>query len=265
MKKISLIVALSALSCGLATGVYATNSSRIVGTAHNDALKGTPRADVLDGRGGNDRLSGLGGNDVLIGGPGNDRLVGGAGKDRLRCGGGKDVAVADVKDVVGSDCESVSGLPPAEPPAAPPSPPPPPPPAPPATPLAKPGHYCGFTNQGKSICFDVTPEGTRVARFVTTSDLDCGVGILEDVELSFSGSSAIQADLTFTFAFNGTLQTAPGSPLSNVTANYAVTGKLDAAGNGTGVLSLNRFSFDYSGTHYDCSAASYGWQARLGA
>jgi hypothetical protein len=264
MKKISLIVAASVLSCGLATAVYATTSSRIVGTAHNDALKGSPKADVLDGRAGNDRLSGLGGNDLLLGGRGNDRLVGGAGKDRLRCGGGKDVAVADVKDVVGSDCESVTGLP-AEPPVPPPPPAPPAPPPPPAAPLAKPGHYCGFTNQGKSICFDVTPEGTRVARFVTTSDLDCGVGILQDIELSFGGSSAIQADLTFTFAFNGTLQTAPGSSLSNVSANYAVTGKLDTAGNATGSLSLNRFSFDYAGTHYDCSAASYGWQARAGA
>ena len=127
------------------------------------------------------------------------------------------------------------------------------------------GRYCGFTNQGKSICFDVTPEGTRVARFATTSDLDCGVGILGDVGLSFGGSAAIQADLTFTFTFNGSLETAPGSSISNVTTSYSVSGKLDTAGNGSGTLSLNRFSFDYQGTHYNCSAASYGWQARAGA
>lgn len=261
MKKLFLIVALSALSCGLAAGVYATTSSRIVGTAHNDVLKGTPKADTLDGRGGNDRLFGLGGNDVLVGGPGNDRLVGGAGRDRLRCGAGKDIAVADTTDVVGTDCESVTGLP-TEPP---PTEPPPTPPPPPAAPRAKPGHYCGFTNQGKSICFDVTPDGARVAGFDTTSDVDCGVAILRNVGLSFSGSSAIQPDLTFTFTYNGPLSTAPGSPVSNVTTNYTVTGKLDTAGNGTGALSLNRFSFDYSGTHYDCAAASYGWQARVGA
>ncbi len=261
MKKLFAIVALSALSCGLAAGVYATTSSRIVGTARNDVLKGTPKADTIDGRGGNDRLSGLGGNDVLIGGPGNDRLVGGAGKDRLRCGGGKDIAVADVKDVVGSDCETVTGLPPTEPPTE----PPPAPPPPPSAPLAKPGHYCGFTNQGKSICFDVTADGTRVAAFDTTSDVDCGIGVLPDVALSFSGSTPIQPDLTFTFTFNGPVGTAPGSSISNVTTSYTVTGKLDTAGNGSGALSLNRFSFDYQGTHYDCSAASYGWQARVGA
>ncbi len=261
MKKLFVIVALSALSCGLAAGVYATTSSRIVGTARNDLLKGTPRADTLEGRGGNDRLYGLGGNDVLMGGSGKDRLVGGPGKDRLRCGAGKDIAVADAKDVVGSDCESVIGLPPAEPPPT----EPPPTPPPPAAPLAKPGHYCGFTNQGKSICFDVTADGARVAAFDTTSDVDCGVGILRDVELSFGGSTPIQAGLTFTFTYNGPLSTAPGSSISNVTTSYTVTGKLDTAGNGTGALSLNRFSFDYRGTHYECSAASYGWQARVGA
>jgi Ca2+-binding RTX toxin-like protein len=260
-KRLFLIVALSALSCGLAASVYATTSRHVVGTARNDVLKGTSKADTLDGRGGNDRISGLGGNDVLIGGPGNDRLVGGGGSDRLNCGGGKDVAVADANDVVSSNCETVVGLPAAEPPPT----EPPPVTPPPAAPLAKPGHYCGFTNQGKSICFDVTADGLRVARFDTTSDLDCGVGILRDVELSFSGSAPIQADGSFTFTFSGTLSTAPGSSISNVTTSYAVNGKLDTAGNGTGALSLNRFSFDYEGTRYDCSAASYGWQARVGA
>jgi Ca2+-binding RTX toxin-like protein len=261
MKRLLMIVVLGALSCGLAASVYATTSRRVVGTAHNDVLKGTSKADTLDGRGGNDRLSGLGGNDVLLGGPGNDRLVGGPGKDRLSCGRGKDVAVADTSDVVGSDCESVVGLP-AEPP---PAPTPPPAPSPPAAPLAKPGHYCGFTNQGKSICFDVTPDGLRVASFDTTSDLDCGVGILQNVELSFSGSTPIQADRSFTFTYNGSLTTAPGSSISNVTTSYTVNGQLDTTGNGTGALRLDRFSFDYQGTHYDCSAASYGWQARAGA
>jgi len=28
---------------------------------------------------------------------------------------------------------------------------------------------------------------------------------------------------------------------------------------------VSRFSFDYQGTHYDCAAAGYGWQAKLGA
>jgi RTX calcium-binding nonapeptide repeat (4 copies) len=270
MKRLLLIVGLTALSCGLAAGVWARNSGRIVGTTKNDVLKGTARADVIDGRAGNDRLAGRAGNDVLIGGPGKDRLVGGPGKDVLRCGPGKDTAVADAADAVSSDCEVVSGRPAAEPPPAPaptppaPTPQPPAPPPPPAA-TARAGHYCGFTNQGKSICFDVTAGGTRVANFETTSDLTCGDLVLPDLALSFGDSTALQSDLTFSFTYNGPIQTPPGSAVTNVMTSYTVSGKLDTAGNGTGTLSLARLSFDFRGTHIDCAAAPYGWQARLGA
>jgi hypothetical protein len=162
----------------------------INGTPKNDVLRGTRGADTINGKAGNDKLYGNAGNDTLVGGSGNDLVVGGPGKDRLRCGGGRDTAKADAADTVGSDCEVVKGLPATTPP---PPPAPPPLPPPPAAPAAKAGHYCGFTNQGKSICFDVT------------------------------GSSA---------------------------ANFE---------------SVSRFSFDYRGTHYDCAAAGYGWQAKAGA
>jgi RTX calcium-binding nonapeptide repeat (4 copies) len=270
MKKLFLIVGLAALSCGLAAGVWAGSSGRIVGTAKNDVLKGTTRADVIDGRAGNDRLAGLAGNDVLIGGPGKDRLVGGPGKDVLRCGAGKDTAVADAADAVSSDCEIVSGRPGHEPPPAPAPTPPaptpqPPAPTPPPAAIARAGHYCGFTNQGKSICFDVTADGTRVANFATTSDLLCGDLELPDLSLAFTGSTALQPDLSFSLTFNGPVQTDPAFGVTNVTTSYSVSGKLDTAGNGTGTLTVSRFSFDYQGTHIDCAAAPYGWQARLGA
>jgi hypothetical protein len=263
MKRAVLLLLAGAISCSLAAGVYASASRRVVGTAKNDVLTGTRAADRIDGRAGNDTLKGLGGNDVLIGGPGNDRLVGGPGKDSLRCGAGKDTAAADPSDTVAADCEVVTGLP-VEPPAPPP-PPPPPPPAPAPQPLAKPGHYCGFTNQGKSICFDVNGEGNRVSNFATTSDAECGNVGIRNLGLSFGGSAPIQSDHTFTFTYNGPLGTDPGSSLTNVTTSYTVTGKLDTNGNGTGTLSLARFSFDYQGSHYDCSAAPYGWQANVGA
>jgi hypothetical protein len=260
MKKLFLILMLSGLACGLATAVYGSTSRRITGTPRADVLKGTAAADTIDGRAGNDTLSGLGGADLLIGGPGNDRLIGGPGKDKLRCGPGKDLAVADDSDVVGGDCEVVQGLPAEEPP----EPTPPPAPSPPA-PLARSGHYCGFTNQGKSICFDVTPDGSSVADFVTTSDLDCGDVILKGLELSFSGSAPIQSDLTFSFTYNGPITTSPDDPLRNMTASYVASGKVDTAGNATGTLTVPKLSFDYQGTHYDCAAASYAWQARAGA
>jgi RTX calcium-binding nonapeptide repeat (4 copies) len=258
MRKMVLILLVGGLVCTFAGAVYGSASRRIVGTPRADVLKGTRAADTIDGRGGNDKLSGLAGNDLLIGGPGDDRLVGGAGKDRLRCGPGKDLAVADRSDVVAGDCEIVQGLPVEEPPPEEPPPPPPPP-------LARGGHYCGFTNQGKSICFDVTPDGASVADFVTTSDLDCGDVVLEGLELSFTGSAPIQPDLTFSFTYSGPIGTSADSPFRNMTASYVANGKVDAAGNGTGTLTVPQLSFDYEGTHYNCAAASYAWQAREGA
>jgi hypothetical protein len=262
MRKFALMATVLILTGALVGGVSASAVRTINGTPKNDVLRGTKGADTINGKAGNDKLYGNAGRDTLIGGSGNDLVVGGPGKDRLRCGGGVDTANADATDTVGSDCEVVKGLPaPAQPPA--PTPPPPPPPAPPTAPPAKAGHYCGFTNQGKSICFDVA--GSSAANFATTSDLDCGIGILEDIELSFSGSTPIRSDLTFTFSYSGPLGTGSGSPITNVSTSYSVTGKLDTAGNATGTLSVSRFSFDYQGTHYDCAAAGYAWQAKAGA
>jgi hypothetical protein len=261
MRRFALTVTVLVLTGALVGSVSASAVRTINGTPKNDVLRGTRGADTINGRAGNDRILGNAGNDTLVGGSGNDVLVGGPGKDKLRCGGGRDTATADATDTVGSDCEVVKGLPAT----APPSEPTPPPPAtpPPAAPTAKAGHYCGFTNQGKSICFDVT--GTSAANFATTSDVDCGDVGVPDLGLSFGGSTRIQSDLSFTFSYSGPLQTGSGSSITNVSTSYSVTGKLDTAGNATGTLNLNRFSFDYKGTHYDCAAAGYGWQAKLGA
>jgi len=260
MRRIALIIGVLVLTGAFVAGISAATMKTINGTPRNDVLTGTPRPDTLNGRAGNDKLLGKAGNDSLIGGPGNDLLVGGPGRDRLGCGPGRDTAIADATDTVGGDCETVKGLPSTAPP---PAPTPPPVPPPPPAPSVKAGHYCGFTNQGKSICFDST--GTSVTGFATTSDVDCGIGILTDLGLSFGGSTQIQPDLSFSFTYNGPLETGSGSTITNVATSYTVSGKFDTAGNAAGTLSLNRFSFDYQGTHYDCAAAGYGWQAKLGA
>jgi hypothetical protein len=79
----------------------------INGSPRADVLRGTSGADVIRGRGGNDRLLGRGGADRLLGGAGRDRLLGGAGKDRLACGSAGDTALADKRDLIGTDCERV--------------------------------------------------------------------------------------------------------------------------------------------------------------
>jgi hypothetical protein len=81
----------------------------------------------------------------------------------------------------------------------------------------------------------------------------------------FTRSTALQPDLSFSLTFNGPVGTDPSSGVTNVTTSYSVSGKLDTAGNATGTLTVARFEFDFRGTHIDCAAAPYGWQARLGA
>ena len=92
--------------------VVASASAGVIrGTPKNDTLRGTAAADKLYGNGGNDKLYGLAGNDYLNGGPGNDVLSGGPGADVLACGPGRDTAVADARDKIGADCETVQGVP----------------------------------------------------------------------------------------------------------------------------------------------------------
>jgi RTX calcium-binding nonapeptide repeat (4 copies) len=262
MRKFAFTALVLIASGALVTGIVAGPLKTITGTPKSDVLRGTAGADTLMGRGGNDKLYGKGGNDTLAGGGGNDLLVGGPGKDKLRCGPGHDTAIADAADTVSSDCETVKGLPSSSP--TPPSEPTPPaPPAPPSVPTAKAGHYCGFTNQGKSICFDAST--TTVSNFDTTSDITCGsLGTVPDLRLTFGGSAPIQSDLSFTFSFNGPVD-AGDSGLTNVKMSYSVTGKFDTAGNATGVLNFSQLSFDYQGLHVDCGAAPYAWQAKAGA
>jgi len=111
------------------------------GGAGDDALAGGPGADRLsggdgadaaDGGDGGDYLGGDGGPDRLAGGPGLDVFSGDDGDDLLltrdglaepliTCGAGTDAVVADARDTVQPNCESVddgTARPPAPPPPA---------------------------------------------------------------------------------------------------------------------------------------------------
>jgi hypothetical protein len=105
------LVLLTVLVVAGAIAVTAAGAGTIRGTPRNDTLRGTIAADKLYGNGGNDKLYGLAGNDYLSGGLGNDVLSGGPGVDVLACGPGRDIAVADARDKIGADCETVQGVP----------------------------------------------------------------------------------------------------------------------------------------------------------
>jgi Ca2+-binding RTX toxin-like protein len=214
------------MAAGLVAGsVWAAT---IVGTSRSDVLRGTAKADKLYGKAGNDKLYGRGGNDLLVGGPGADRFF---------CGPGRDIVVADAKDTVGSDCEIVRGLPKPPPP---PTPLPPPAPPPPPAPTAQAGHYCGFTNNGFGICFDVSAGGKAFTNAIFGFRSNCTPDGAVSGDLTTSGDTPIKPDLTFDF-----------EATSGDFAGSYIKGKLDAAGNASGVVHIV-VEFDYNGTHYSC-------------
>jgi hypothetical protein len=146
-------------------------------------------------------------------------------------------------------------------PPAPPEPPPPPPPPPPA---AKAGKYCGFNDQGRTVCLDVAPDGLSVTNFVTQSLVTCADGSQWYWLLSFGGRTVALNNLSFTFSFSGPLNTS-STTTTNIQATYSLSGTFDQVGNAQGQIALTSISWDSGGTHYSCSSAPYGWHAKLGA
>ena len=88
------------------------------GTDGNDLIVGTAVADTIYGLAGDDVVDARGGADLVNPGFGRDRVLGAAGADRIAaqdgnvdsvsCGAGLDIVTADLEDVVGADCETVS-------------------------------------------------------------------------------------------------------------------------------------------------------------
>jgi hypothetical protein len=142
--------------------------------------------------------------------------------------------------------------------------PPPPPPPPPPAPAAKAGRYCGFNDQGKSVCFSVTDDTKNVTAFATQSIVTCGDGSRWIWTLGFGSRVPIKADLTFAYSYDGTL-TSSSTSLTNLHATYSINGSFDTEGNAKGTLALTAMSWDENGKHYDCNSAPYAWSTRLGA
>src|SRR5438067_186203 len=89
--------------------------------------------------------------------------------------------------------------PPPLPPPPPPSPPPPPPPPPPPAPTALAGHYCGFTNNGYGICYDVTTGGQYMTNANFQLQTPCQPSSEFIITIKTNGDVPIQPDLTFDF------------------------------------------------------------------
>ena len=123
-------------------------------------------------------------------------------------------------------------------------------------PAATPGQYCGYTNQGTTVCLDVDSSGKTVTR------IDVGVVVLcnqrsteVEVRMSFS-NLAIGGHLGFV----GSSSSLPGL----ISGTGLVGGLLDPDG-GTGAHGSARIQlpvFDYEGSRYTCGVAETLWEAR---
>jgi hypothetical protein len=123
-------------------------------------------------------------------------------------------------------------------------------------PAATPGTYCGFTNQGPSICLDVAASGREVAR------LEVGV-----VVLCNGRTTAVEVRMVFTAApIGGNLGFARSSSTLEglISGTGFISGLLDPNG-GTGAHGSVRLQlpvFDYEGTRYTCGVGTAQWEAR---
>ena len=82
---------------------------RVIGTAQADQITGDNNPQAILGGDGDDVLDGGGGNDAILGQAGDDTITSRDGRiDVVSCGAGNDTVVADRRDVVSRDCESVT-------------------------------------------------------------------------------------------------------------------------------------------------------------
>jgi hypothetical protein len=132
-------------------------------------------------------------------------------------------------------------------------------------PPAAAGHYCGLTEEGKSICFDVTPAPQgAVANLVTESISKCGDGTSWVWTLAFTAPVwIVQPALTASYHYAGPLPDL--ATTKNIQIDYDIHATFDTAGNATGSLSLNHVRWDAGEMHYDCGGTALPWRARLGA
>jgi Ca2+-binding RTX toxin-like protein len=87
---------------------------RVIGTTQADQITGDNAAQAILGGDGDDVLDGGGGNDAIFGQSGDDTITSNDGRiDVVTCGAGSDTVVADRRDIVSRDCESVTRAAPA--------------------------------------------------------------------------------------------------------------------------------------------------------
>ena len=123
-------------------------------------------------------------------------------------------------------------------------------------PAVTPGQYCGFTNQGRSICLDVDATGRTVTR------VEVGV-----VVLCNGRTTEVEVRMVFTsIPIGGNLGFGRSSSSLEglISGTGFISGLLDPNG-GTGAHGSVRLQlpvFDDEGTRYTCGVGTALWEAR---
>ena len=130
--------------------------------------------------------------------------------------------------------------------------------APPPTLGAQPGSYCGSTEQGRSLCFQVEGSPKTVAHFeLVVETPSCTPPAALGFSWTVPDGHAIRPDGSFAFTRGGTNTTSDGG---SFTVNLTVQGAFDASGTRAAGTLAAHLSYDAAdGTHYECDAQTFGW------
>ena len=131
---------------------------------------------------------------------------------------------------------------------------PPPPPR-----LALSGTYCGFTNQGKSICIDVGPDGRTVTSVRDGLSGQCRPAALYGIGGTDNSPFSLRPNLHFSHVSSATLSSSNGSG----SARHYVYGSFDTAGTVTGTTRYEAISIVQDGTTYTCAGETATFDAKL--
>jgi hypothetical protein len=131
-------------------------------------------------------------------------------------------------------------------------------------PPVRPGHYRGMTSQNERFEFDVTPDGTTIARLVTGQiNESCNTGFrLYWGRLDFGTDTIpISADASFTtdFTYQDTILI-EGDPVRYPTSKHVTISGRFSGDTASGTLLVST-SFTYKGTQHSCTSNPQTWTA----
>jgi hypothetical protein len=127
---------------------------------------------------------------------------------------------------------------------------------PPPTPSAELGRFCGTTEQGFDLCFDVSGSPKTVANLTFLVRTECTPPATLGVSSTIPTAYAIREDGVFAFERTGTGTTGGGT----FTVTHTMQGVFDAAGTAaTGTLAAQLTYVAPDGVRHECEAGTFAW------